>query len=236
MAACSDRRPALTRRGLGIAAAGAVLAPSMLVSSVLARPVRAAAAPAPVQGSITCKVLRAGHDIGRATYSFVPAGNALTVNIVVDLRVRFGFITFFRYTHSNTEHWQDGRLIGFAARTNNNGQPQFATAVWNGAALAVTGSNTAPYLAPPNAIGTSYWNPRTLTDPLINSQTGKLLRVRLAPLGPSRAVRASGATVPATEYHMSGDLRMNLWYDAAMRLAGMQYFAHDGSVLLYEEM
>jgi hypothetical protein len=222
--ACKDRSLALTRRDLGIAAAGVWLAG------------RATAMDAPEVGTIACKVVRAGRDIGRATYTFTPSGDDLTVAIAVDLHIRFGFITLFHYSHSNAEHWHGGRLVGFTAHTNNNGQAQFCTARRSEAGIAVTGSGTAPYVAPPEAIGTSYWNPRTLTDPLINSQTGKLLSVSLAPVGQSRAVLATGATVPATEYRMSGDLRMNLWYDAAKRLAGLQYYARDGSVLTYEEL
>jgi hypothetical protein len=225
-----DRCPALTRRDLGIAA----------LAGCIAHPAAAAVPPAGIPvgtpvGTIVCKVFRAGHDIGRATYAFVPYADTLTVSIAVDIRVRFGFLTLYRYTHTNAEQWRGDQLIGFSARTDNNGQPQFAAAHWNGSALAVTGSGTRPYVAPARAIGSSYWNKRTLTDPLINSQTGKLLNVRLASVGPGRAVLASGASVPAAEYRMSGDLRMNLWYDGAGQLAGLQYYAHDGSVITYEK-
>jgi hypothetical protein len=219
----------LSRRDLGMSALG-VLA----VGACRLRPALAMSFPG--AQTITCKVMRQGSDIGRAVTSFARQGNDLAVTLGIDIRVRLGFITMFRYTHTNLEHWQGENLAGFEAHTNDNGTPHFATARWNGAGFDVTGSLTKPYVAPKDAIGTSYWNARTLTDPLISSQNGKLLDVRLTPLGWTPARLAAGRTVEATEYRMSGDMRMNLWYDAARRWAGLQYYAHDGSVLTYEEI
>jgi hypothetical protein len=219
----------LTLSRLGMAALGTLVAGSAWVDP-------AAAMAFPDARTVACRVMRQGRDIGRATTSFDRRGDDLRVTIAIDIRVRLGFITMFRYTHSNVEQWQGERLAGFEAHTNDDGTPNFATARWNGSGFDVTGSRTAAYVAPPEAIGTSYWNARTLTDPLINSQNGKLLDVRLTPLGQTPARLAAGRTVEATEYRMTGDMRMNLWYDAARNWAGLQYYAHDGSVLTYEEI
>jgi hypothetical protein len=214
----------LTRRAAGLAALGALVA----------RP--AAALNLPSQPQVLCKVVRGGRDIGRAVYSFVPNGDQLQVGIDVDVRIRIGFITLYRYEHHNIEQWRGDRLVGFDAHTFKDGRRFFAQAQAQVGGLAVNGTLTRPYTAPGNAIGTSYWNARTLVDPLIDSENGRLLNVRLKTIGPSEALQSDGAKVPAEEYHMSGDLRLNLWYDAGRNLAGMQYFAHDGSVVTYERI
>ena len=197
--------------------------------------VRPALAEETPSGDITCRVIRGGKQIGTASYVFDRQGDRLKVAIAIDIRIHVGFLTVFRYQHSNVENWDGHRLLGFDARTDNNGSAENAHARWNGAVLEVSGSRTEPYTAPEGAIGTSYWNPRTLSAPLINTQNGKLLNVRLMPVGPSRAVLATGRTVAANEYRMVGDVRMNLWYDTTPSWAGLQYFAHDGSVVSYEK-
>ena len=211
------------RRRLGLVAAASLVS-------------RSAAAWAPPNGRISCKVVRAGSDIGRTTYDFERTGDILSVALSIDLRVRLGFVTLFRYTHANLEHWHGDQLIQFASHTNNNGSAEQAAAQWNGSALAVTGSKTRAYIAPPGALGSTYWNPRTVHSPLINAQDGRLMKIRTVDAGPSEALQAGGAKIPATEYQVTGDLRLNLWYDALSTLAGMQYFAHDGSVLNYEKI
>jgi hypothetical protein len=215
-------RPALTRRHF----AGAALA------ALAARPAWALSFPA--ASRINCKVFRGATEIGTADYVFTPSGDRLAVAVDVDIRVRVGFITLFSYRHHNLEHWVGDRLLEFTAHTLRNGAQGYAYARWNGTGLAVTGSQTAPYVAPPNAIGTSYWNFRTVSDPLIDTQNGRLLKVAVTEQGPGAALQADGTSVPATEYTVNGEIRLNLWYTSANDLAGLQYYAHDGSILSYE--
>jgi hypothetical protein len=214
----------LTRRRLVLAGLGVLLSRRARAAFVL-----------PGTGQINCAVLREGQHIGQAAYQFDRNGDSLTVAIAIDVQVKLGFITVFRYRHRNTECWQADQLMRFEAHTNDNGNPGFAAAHWNGTALEVVGSRTAPYTAPPRALATTYWNPRTLVDPLINTQHGNLLKVRMIDRGPSRAVLQDGQTVEATEYNMVGDMRMNLWYDHGQHFAGLQYYAHDGSIVTYEK-
>ncbi len=187
----------------------------------------------PLPAALACTIFRNGAKVGTAAYEFLHRNNALSVIITVDLRIRLGFITMFRYQHHNQEQWRDNQLVWFSARTNRNGERGYAQGHWNGTDLMVQGSDAKPYIAPKGALDTSYWNFRTVTAPLIDSQTGRLLHITLTNAGPSAAPRADGAAIPATKYSMTGDLHLNLWY-ASERLTGMEYFAHDGSVLRYE--
>ena len=187
----------------------------------------------PLPAALGCTIFRNNSKIGTAAYQFLRQQNALSVTIMVDLRIRLGFITLFRYQHHNQESWRGGNLVWFSARSNRNGAHEFAQGSWNGTGLMVQGSGVHPYLAPAGAIDTSYWNFRTVSAPLINAQTGRLLKATIRKIGPSAAPRADGTAIPATEYAMTGDIHLNLWY-AAERLTGMEYFAHDGSVLRYE--
>ena len=47
-------------------------------------------------------------------------GPRLAVDIDIELEVRLAFITVYRYRHTNRELWDDGRLMGFTSRTDDN--------------------------------------------------------------------------------------------------------------------
>lgn len=213
----------LNRRRLGVLAGCGLLGVRQAEAQTLPGP------------SLRCRVIRKGHDIGTADYQFEQQADALTVRIAVDIHIKLGFVTLFSYVHRNVEHWQGGRLMDFTSSTNDNGTPNFATARRQANGIAVTGSRTAAYTAPDDAIGSSYWSALTLTAPLINTQNGKLLALSIRDAGASAALLADGKTVPATEYQVSGDMHLNLWYDAARQWAALQYYARDGSVLIYEK-
>ena len=51
--------------------------------------------------------------------------------------------------------------------------------------------------------------------------------------GPRELVRTSKGSVEATRYTYSGDLHMDLWYDARSRWVKGVFFAFDGSMVEY---
>src|SRR3546814_10578168 len=92
----------------GLALPLAVLAPP---------PLRAAAIPP--SGVLRFTVLRGGSPMGTHRIAFRQEGRALRVDIAIDIAVRFGPIPIFRYTHRNSEIWEDGRLRALDARTED---------------------------------------------------------------------------------------------------------------------
>jgi hypothetical protein len=193
----------------------------------------AAALPVPPSAAINCRVIRKGDDIGGATFRFDRRGDALTVQIAIDLVVKIGPIAVFRYTHHNTETWQGDTLMSLDAKTDDDGLPKFMSAKRGPAGLMVTGSKTEPYTAPANALGTTYWNIACTSSPLINTEDGHLMDVKVAPAGMSEVPLASGATVKARQYDLRGEIRIDLWYEPTEEFASMRYYAKDGSIVTY---
>src|SRR3546814_11250768 len=60
--------------------------------------------------------------MGTHRIAFRQEGRALRVDIAIDIAVRFGPIPIFRYTHRNSEIWEDGRLRALDARTDDTGE------------------------------------------------------------------------------------------------------------------
>jgi hypothetical protein len=104
------------------------------------------------------------------------------------------------------------------------------------AGLYVEGSNTEPYIAPEDALPTTYWNARMLQGPMIGVQDGMLVHPRVTekPIEPVRL--ASGAEAAARGYSLTGDLDLDLWYAPDRSWMSMRFSVADGSVITYERL
>jgi hypothetical protein len=222
------------RRSLLLATAG--LTETGLTERGIAEGRAFAALPVPPGNTLAFRLIRRGSDIGRHTLTFEPRGNALTVRVAVDALVTLVSIPIVRYTHRAVETWQDGKLIGLIAETDKNGQHEWAKAESGSEGLVVTGSKTKRYV-PPDPVGvSSYWNRRLLDGPMISLEDGVLLRPKVTPRPPENVPLASGGSVPADHYNLSGSFNVDLWYDRVGTWASMAFSVADGSTVQYERL
>jgi hypothetical protein len=196
----------------------------------------AGALPVPPDNALGFRLIRHGSDIGRHTLAFQPHGDALTVRIAVDALVSLLSIPVVRYTHRAVETWQGGTLVGLTGQTNKNGQQEWVNARRTDEGMVVLGSKTARYIAPDGAIGTSYWNKRMLNGPMISLEDGVLLRPKVAQRQPEAIPLASGTTIPAEHYKLTGPFNVDVWYDRTDTWAGLAFDVADGSEVRYERL
>lgn len=192
--------------------------------------------PVPHGGTLAFRLIRHGTEIGRHTLTFVPKGGTLTVHIAVDALVTLLSIPIVRYSHHVTEVWQDGMLAGLTGETNKNGQHEWVNARRGPEGLVVLGSKTERYVAPEPAGSTSYWNKRLLDGPMISLEDGVLLRPKVVEEHAENIPLASGRTIPADHYNLSGAFRVDLWYDETDTWASLGLPAADGSYVHYERL
>lgn len=204
-------------------------------SVVLARPAFAAL-PVPPSDVLAFRLIRFGSEIGRHTLTFEPRGSTLSVHIAVDAVVTLLSIPMVRYTHRVTEVWQDGMLAGVTGETNKNGQHEWVNAHRGSEGLVVLGSKTERYVAPEPAGSTSYWNKRLLDGPMVSLEDGVLLRPKVVEEHADNIKLASGGTIPADHYNLSGAFRVDLWYDRSATWASLGLPAADGSYVHYERL
>jgi hypothetical protein len=205
-------------------------------AAVLTTKVAEAGLPVPSRGTLAFRVMRHGSQIGTHTLTFRNNGDTLEVDVVADVLVKFGPIPFVRYAHQAREYWRGDRLIGVSGRTNRNGKNLQMEAQWTAAGLAVDGSGTKRYIAPENALATTYWNSRMLLGPMIGTQDGMLVRPVVTQHATDPIRLASGAHIAARHCRLSGDLDLELWYDASDTWAGMRFTADDGSTITFERL
>jgi hypothetical protein len=192
--------------------------------------------PVPRDDRLTFRVLRGDSPIGTHTLRFAPTGDTLDVLIEVDLQVKFGPITLFRYALRATERWRNGQVETAEATTNDDGTHDFMRAARDAQGLRVEGSKAPRYLAPSGAMPSSHWNKAELDGPWINPQDGRLLHPSVARVGVDKVPLADGAQVSATQYALSGDVQMKLWYDTTPCWIALHFTAHDGSLIRYERV
>lgn len=194
-----------------------------------------AALPVPPGGRIGFRILRKGDVIGTHELAFSRNADELAVAIAIDFVVKLGPIPLFRYKHRATERWQGGQFVSLQSKTDHNGAAQFVNARTEASGMVVEGSKTQRYVAPPGAMATTYWNKAMLGPHVINSEDGRLFACTPAALGQESVPTASGATIPARHYTLSGDLNLNLWYDAASQWAHL-VFTTEGNTFDYEKL
>lgn len=225
------RRPFLLAVG-GLSAAAAAVGPGYVVPRAAASPIL----PVPSGGALSFHLMRHDNNIGTHTISFNQQGDALTVHVDVDVLVKFGPIPLVRYTHHTLEVWQNDRIIQLKSTTDKNGTKLYMSAHRTDAGLSVVGTAAKTYIAPEDALPTTYWNRRLLTSPMIGTQDGMLVHPVVRELGTDPVPIAAGGRIPATRYSLRGDLDLDLWYDQTRTWAGMEFSVADGSVIHYERV
>jgi hypothetical protein len=230
-------RPGLGRRAFVAGTAAGGLAASHRARAMGSVPPSLSTLPIPPSGAIGFRLIRHGDVIGSHTLGFQIEGDTLTVQIAVDVLYTLGPIPLVRYTHRNTEIWRNGRLSGLDSRTNKNGTELHMSAHRIAAGLQVEGSGTSrPYIAPEDALPTTYWNARMLQGPMIGTQDGILVRPRVTQQAMEKVRLASGSDMEARCYTLRGDLDLDLWYAAESDWVSMRFTVADGSVIRYERL
>jgi len=160
---------------------------------------------------MTFTVLRHGKKLGDHSIQYRRMGDRLTVDIDILLEAKFGFLTFYRFSHRNTEIWQGDRLVSLETQTDDNGRRSRVSAVKTGDGLLVDGSQ-GRYLAPADTVPSSYWNRQRIErSTLLETQRGELMPIDVRWLG-RETVMAAGQAIAAERFKVTGHLDLDIWY------------------------
>lgn len=162
-------------------------------------------------------VLRKGKPFGRHLLTFRrDETGKLTVTTDVDLQVKFGPITAFRYRLDSIENWLDGQLVGLNGTSNSDGRKARVSATAENGELVVDSTKFEGAL-PLSTIPSSHWNRlQVYQDQMLSTETGEVLDIDVETIGED-TVMVGGDTVQATHYRLKSDLTVDLWYDNQSR-------------------
>ena len=193
----------------------------------------AARAAVPAGNRLAFQVFRNGSAVGSHVLEFTPGADSLAISIAVDIAVGIGPIVLFRYRLRGEEHWHGGRFRQAEFTTDNNGRAAFMRARRTAEGIAVEGSGGPPYLAPAAALPATHWNPAEHDAPMVNPQDGRLFQPSVTRSGPAPMPLPDGTTLPARRFSLTGEPRMELWYDAAESWCALSAPGKDGSAITY---
>ena len=192
--------------------------------------------PVPPGGQLAFRVMRQGSMIGEHHLTFTAEGGAMTMRADVEIVVRLIGVPVFRFAHHAVEHWQGGRLVAFASRTNDDGRAYWVQAQREPAGLAVSASAVPRYTAPTNALPMTHWNRAELGVPKINPERGDLLRPVVTDRGVTLVPDAYGGTIAARRYNFSGEATLDVWFDTDDRWAALAFLGGDQSPITLERI
>jgi hypothetical protein len=195
-------------------------------------PVLARASSARPSTGVAFDVVRKGSVIGQHLVSFERRGNLLLAKIDVRMRIGFGPITLFRYSHEGTEVWDSGRFSSIETRTDNNGEALSVSARRVGDFVEVRTGGVARKL-PPGTCPLTHWNVTCMGAPTFNPQDGKTVEVMAQRVGADAVDLENGTRIPATRWHFGGHVRIDDWYAADGTWTALEATVADGSVLRY---
>ena len=209
---------------------------TLLLASLCAVPSRADAstdfekAHALYGDSIAFDIYRNGTLVGEQTVRFSKKRDELAVDINFKLSIKALYITFYEMTYTSQSLWQDGKLVSLTARTDRNGEKTAVNAIAKGSNLVGDGP-AGNFSTPLGIYPTDHWNAGVVgSTQLVNTINGRVNDIRLVPGGPEKIATNRG-TVEAMHYKYEGEIKNEVWYDAAGRWVHMSFFGDDGSLI-----
>ncbi len=175
-------------------------------------------------------VLRKGKPFGRHVLTFERgADGALQVTTDVDLQVRIGPITAFKYRLDSVEEWVDGQLVALNGKSNNDGRKGKVLAARDDDNLIVDGSKFEGAL-PLGTIPSSHWNRlQVYQNQMLSTETGEVLDIEVEIIGDD-SVTVGDQQVDATHYRLTSDLTVDLWYDQQSRWVKLAFDVRGQSI------
>jgi len=190
--------------------------------------------PAPRQVTLTYRILRAGHDLGRQSMVFRELDGATQVEIVTNVQVNVRGLQVYEFLQNVRETWRDRRLVQLNAHSNDNGERHtIELSPSAGRSLLLVDGKRSEI--PAEAATTSLWHPFMLRRPaLVDTLHGTLRQFKVRDEG-DVSLRVGERDVNARHYVLSGDLKRRLWYaQGGDQLLRMVLVARDGSDIAFE--
>jgi Family of unknown function (DUF6134) len=151
-------------------------------------------------------------NIGRQVLIFSCSGDRLVVDTTVDVAVQTLLFTLYRQEAHYREVWEGDRLVRFESHTDDNGKALEVSAQAVGERMIIDGPNGHSE-APSMAVPDHPWNHEVVGRTLLfDPVDGTFRRVEVADAGKA-PLEIDGRLVMARKYLVSGDLKLELWYD-----------------------
>lgn len=178
-------------------------------------------------------VLYKGNRIGAHSILYSVETGITRVTTEINLLVKLGIFTLFRFVHNSTETWRGGKLTSLRSRTLEHGQTLRITGEATPLGFRVV-SKGGPFIAASATLtSNSLWTPTVLAqETVVDAQHGGIIGVSARKIGDEQIVVAD-RHIHATRYTLiTPYLAGTIWYDADDLWVGAE-FERDGSKIQY---
>lgn len=166
--------------------------------------------------------------IGYHSVDVTETAQGIEVETRVEMKVKFGPISLFHFTHASTELWRGGELVALESTTDENGKYD-TVRIWRENGATMVDGTEFQGAAPVGSAPTSYWTKSIIDAPaLISTQTGEIIDIEVTSFGRTTAE----GRIHAEHYQLVGTLALNLWYDGEQWVG--KNITIDGEELTYE--
>jgi hypothetical protein len=172
-------------------------------------------------------------EIGRQRFDVSSEGGQTHVGVDAHFEVKFFFITFYTYRHTNVEKWEADCLREIRSHTEDNGDVYSVEGIFQNGELQVQ-TQTANWSSDECIKTFAYWNPEWITgERLLNSQTGEIQPVSIRSLG-EETIPVQGIPTRTTRSRIITDeFTVDLWYAKNGRWVALQSITTKGELLRY---
>ena len=177
-------------------------------------------------------ILRNDKDLGWQKVSFQRQGDRLQVQVTGQAEYKIGTLVLYRYQLRRTESWENGKLIAFAAWTDDDGKVSEVQGRREGETFRVAGPRGVTQ-APATALPGNLWNAQIVqASHIIDNETGQAAPLQ-AVTGELETVEACGGQVQARHYRLTGKESQDVWYDERGHWVRMELTARDMSKIAF---
>jgi hypothetical protein len=202
-----------------------------LLAAVIALLLPSGAVLAKHDGEFLFKVLRDGVEIGYHKVTLAQSNGQLEVAVAAEIEVKLAFLTLYSFKHERREVWSNGRLLGFAAKTQDGGETFDINIEHNGEGYTRNVNGRVDHLEQDRRL-LAYWD-MSIVDhkAFVSAQDGTILDVAFED-GGTRKLDWKGRQVETAYYRMTGDIERELWYDPSGHVLKLRML-RDGSEIVY---
>jgi len=179
------------------------------------------------------KVFLGDQEIGHQRFDVSSKGEQTHVRVNAQFEVKFFYIPFYQYRHTNTEKWEHACLREIRSQTDDNGDAYFVNGNTEDGRLQVQ-TQSGTWSADGCIKSFAYWDPESIEgERLLNAQTGELLPVSIVSLG-EETIPVQGVPTRTTRRRINtNEFTVDLWYAEGGRWVALQSTTKKGDPLRY---
>ena len=166
-------------------------------------------------------IFRNNNHIGQHIFSFKKEGNQLQVESEINFKIKKLGVVLYKYHVKGTEYFEDGKLIKFNSKTNQNGKEKYVNIKLEEGELVIDGSSFKGKVPSDYLLGT-WWNHSLVkAKAQISAVSGRIIKQKVTFIG-KEEIKIGDKTFNTLHYNFKSSdetlpdnkkLNTDIWYD-----------------------